>query len=308
MGGGPDVGSVPCRDVVVENCTLRNDVTSAVHNADFHGNVEDCKYINCNIFGGVTWQGRDNGYINCRIHPTSIGVVVTSAEILGGNFYLRNCDVYTLGNPQDSSRGVVDIGGNSTPVSSDTVFDCHFEVTGGKWDGITLGSNTFLVYFRNRGTTQKVNFKIDGIDLDLNDFSTVLRTDLISGTADSDYIIIDNISTALNGKSIAIHFGGDYLNFPHRLPMLSGRQVVTTDTGEITTLGVSDAYKWVFPRTPSVNVSRTNRGAVGSSFGIPAATVANATSVIPALRNETGANWVAATTVDLCWTATIREI
>ena len=216
--------------------------------------------------------------------------------------------MYTLGNPQDSSRGVVDIGGNSTPVSSDTVFDCHFEVTGGKWDGITLGSNTLLVYFRNRGTTQKVNFKIDGIDLDLNDFSTVLRTDLISGTADSDYIIIDNISTALNGKSIAIHFGGDYLNFPHRLPMLSGRQVVTTDTGEITTLGVSDAYKWVFPRTPSVNVSRTNRGAVGSSFGIPAATVANATSVIPALRNETGANWVAATTVDLCWTATIREI
>lgn len=60
-GGGAEICDVPVRDARIIGATLKNDIASDIFCADFHGNTEDSSYIDCTIYGGATWQGKEIG-------------------------------------------------------------------------------------------------------------------------------------------------------------------------------------------------------------------------------------------------------
>jgi len=288
---------------------LRNDSDNNLHCADFHGNTEDSSYENCKIFGGVTWQGKNNGYKNCEIVGMPAGYLLLSGEIKGGLFYLDNCNVTTLARAQDNSRGHIDIGGQTDAITVNTVEDCTFRVLGGTYNLLNAGSGSHYVLAVNRGTAVNINFDIRPGEVNGDGLVSVLRTVLSSGTENSDYIEIGAIKGSLP-RPITLRSApsNEYINTPHKMPKSSGLETVTTDTGEKTTVGTPVLYPYVYPRTPHFSCGRSNRSAIGSYYGFPVATDVTITGLTMALRNEDSINWTAALTVDLSWSVTIDEL
>lgn len=308
-GGDAQTGAVTCRDIRILNATISNDINSGVFAADFHGNTEDSTYVNCEIFGGATFQGKNNGYVDCRIGARDVGSCILTAEILGGRHYAINCHFHTTVNPQLTSRGVIDIGGNNiTAVTSDTLEDCEFIIEGGSINGTNFSASTSAIVFRNVGTIQKVNFKFSGVHLNVDDLGQVLFTQLASGIADSDYIIIDQLTTNKATQTLlANHNSASYRDFPHRLQEQTGSETVTINTASSTTNGALVNFPWRYPRTPHTQVGRNNRAYAGNRIGVPYASVSDAT-ITPSISTDDGTNFTGAVTVDLQWRASIDEV
>jgi hypothetical protein len=308
-GGDNAVGSVPCRDIRFTNMTLSNDVNSGTHCADFHGNTEDSTYTNCEIYGGATWQGKDNGYVNCRIGSLSIGVCILSAEIKGGTHYAKNCSLVTYINPDLSGRGVVEIGGNGGGITADTSEDATFEVIGGTLKGRNFSATTRLMYVRNRGTTHKVSAEFNGVAIDANNFGEVLLVLLALGTADSNGFIVDNL------KSIGPKQGGKlatltavYAGFPLKMQKQTGSEIVTSSTGSPTISGTPVVFNWEYPKIPSAVVGRNDRGYFGNRIGVPYASSLDSAGISAAISTDDATNFASATTAKLQWVVSIDEI
>jgi hypothetical protein len=310
-GGDASAGAVPCRDLIFSNATLSNDISSGTHCADFHGNTEASRYVNCTIYGGATWQGKNNGYVNCRIGHLLAGPCILGSEVVGGRLYANDCDFYSTIDPSATSRALIDVGGNSAAVNSNTVEDCTFEITNCTVEGENFSAITSIANMRNRGTNSKINYMIDGLRINVNDLGQILFTsDDGTGTADSDFIIVDNIVSngAITGKLLCNHSGSAYLNFPHRLQKQSGREQVTTSTGSPTAAGTAVSFRWAYPRNPVVCMSRTNRGYAGNRVGIAYADPASTTGLTPAVSTDDSTNFSSATTIDLNWHVGIDEV
>lgn len=309
-GGDGEICAVPCRDLLFEGVTISNDPASDVFAADFHGNTEGAKYARCKIYGGATWQGRDNGYEDCEIFGMLNGVCIYSSEVVGGTLYARNCKMYSYADPSAVSRGVVDIGGNNSAIDNRTVQDVTLDLTGSTINGINFSAITSMMLMRNRGTTNKINIKIDDLDLKVNNLGQVLFTARDSGTAASDFIIVDNIRSTITAKLICNHNGDHYLNFPHKLQAQSGAQIVNTLTTVNSVAGVVQNLKWQYPRIPTATVSAINTGFIGSKmpqayFDSGAVT---ATAIRPWISTPDATNFSSAQSVTLQWQVTISEV
>lgn len=229
LGGGNLVGGVPTRDVVVDGTSMKNDIRSNVTCADFHGNAENCRYINCPIDGGGVFGGKDNGYINCRITNANAGMCLYGTEMKGGDYFALGCTLETYVNPASGSRGIIDF--SDSCITGDTVETVNIRVLNTRIKSSALSSSSSMMRLANSGTSQKVNMTIDGMDLTgINDMLAVLYTEVDSGTADSDGIIVDNIRGAPtgSGKFLAQHIGSAYAAFPHRLQRQTGKHDGTT--------------------------------------------------------------------------------
>lgn len=310
-GGDAQPGAVPCRDIRVTNMTLSNDIESGTHCADFHGNTEDSSYSNCEIYGGATWQGKNNGFIDCRIGSLKTGVCILAAEILGGNHFARGCSFHTVTNPRPSNRAIIDVGGNSAAVDANTVEDCTFEVTQSRIFARNLANNVSLLNMRNRGSNSKLNYIVDGLEIDADDYGNVLLTsDDGTGTADSDFIIVDNIRNlnGLTGKTLCSHSGGAYLNVPQRMQKQTGAETVTSSTSSPTVTGTPVTFKWKYPRTPVVTIARNNRGYLSNRIGIAYANSLGTDGLTPTISTDDATNFGSAVTVELHWQAEIAEV
>lgn len=310
-GGDGEIGAVPCRDLRFSNLTLSNDINSGTHCADFHGNTEDSQYINCEIYGGATWQGKNNGYVNCRIGNLLAGPCILGSEIAGGKLYTYGCTFHGTIDPFTTSRALIDVGGNSSAVDARTVDDCTFEILNCTINSENFSASTSIANMRNRGTNAKLNYIIDGLRLNVNDLGQVLFTsDDGVGTPDSDFIIVDHIvspTTAIS-KLLCNHNSDSYTNFPHRLQKQSGKEQLTSNTGASFVTGTPVVFKWSYPRNPSITMSRTNRGYIGNRIGIAYADPADMYGLTPAIATDDATNFSAATTVDVNWIAGIEEI
>mgnify|MGYP000256490854 CR=1 FL=1 len=309
-GGDGQAGAVPCRDLRFIGMTLSNDINSGTHCADYHGNTEDSSYIDCEIYGGVTWQGKDNGYVNCRISSLLFGGCILSAEVLGGTLYARGCKFYTFTNPGLSSRAVFDIGSNNTAVSSDTTENVTFEITGGELNGRNLTGSTTIMDMRNRGCNKKVNIIYENMTMDVNDLSSVVRTQLVSGTADSDFIIVDNLkySTGPKGKPLCSHAGGSYLNFPHRLQKQTGTDNLILTTSDNFVSGAPVSFNWDYPRMPHVTTGRANSLFIGADQPIESASSLSISGLTMTVGTVDASNFTASGDVDVSWKAEISEV
>lgn len=309
IGGGVGTNIVVSRDVKSIGMTLKNDFDSNVFNADFHGHSEQNQYIDCTIFGGVTWQGKDNGYINCDIYEFGDEFVcIKGAEILGGRHYAENCRLHNFNDPFPGARGLVDVGGTSNAITVDTTEDVTFSLKGTTINGQSLSASTSIMMVRNRGSVNKINIDIDDLDLtNINNMGQVLFMDAISGTEDSDYIIIDNIKTALSGKKLG-NISTNYKAFPMRMHELKGSEEVTTGTGSPTVTGTVVTFKFEYPEIPVVTISRSARGYAGNRIGIAYADPISTTGLTPRISTDDATNFSSAVTVTLNWSVGIKDI
>jgi hypothetical protein len=306
-GGGAGTAPVPCRDILTIAATLKNDLSSNVHSADFHGNSEDCRYDSCIIYGGATFQGLNNGYNNCKIYSMLNGVCIIASEILKGEHYARGCDLISYADPSASTRGLIDFGGNADAITSNTIGSVNINISDCSAKSSNFGAVTSMLNVRNRGTSQNVNINVTGLTLDVNDFGQVLFLDNISGTAASEYISIDKINTGISGKLLA-NVDANYLNFPMRMQEFSGKVQVTTPSGGPTVSAPSQVFKWSYPRVPSITMGRTGAGYAGSRLGIPYAATVTASAFTPSLSTDDVVNFGGAVNVDLNWTVSIKEV
>lgn len=307
-GGAADVGAVPCRNLRFTSLTTKNDINSGVFSADFHGNTEDSVYENCRIYGGATWQGKNNRYVNCVIGDILQYVCVYSAEIKGGYFTLENCDLLVSGDPFTNTRGIIDIGGNNAAVTADTTERTTFVVKNCRVFAPNAGASTSFVLFKNQGCVQYVNFDIDGITaLSTTSFGQVLYTAKTSGTAASEFIVVDRITGFPTGTYLHNPNGNHYANFPHRCQKQTGTRTLTATNGTFFTVDSSQSFKYPYPRTPSAQASAVG-GYVSNRMAIPAFDALS--SIAYTLRIDSGdlTNWATTATRPVNWIASIDEV
>lgn len=310
-GGDAEIGCVPVRGVKFIGCRISNDRASGTHAADFHGNAEHCGYYNCLIQGGVSPQGRDISIVNCDIYGgMNNGPCVYAAEILGGRFRISGNRFYAQTDPQPSSRGVIDFGGNTAAINSNTTGDVKIEFTGNTILSRVLSSTTILVYIRNAGTSQKINVDCSNNLFDVNDFSAALWVRLASGTADSDYLICDNNTSIVSGK-FSHYPDADYVNGLTGVTRAQGYRwvdEVTTSTGASTATGTTVTFPWRFPREPSVTTGKMDSTFIGSDIQMVVANPVDGQTARLVLANQGATNFAAALTVKICGEAAIREV
>lgn len=309
-GGDGEVCAVPCRELLFDGVTISNDPRSDVFAADFHGNTEGSMYVNCTIYGGATWQGKNNGYKNCDIYSMKNGVCIYSSEVVGGRLYADNCKFYTFKDPSIVTRGVIDVGGNNSAVDSRTVKAVTFCISNSSVVGVNLGAVSSIFLFRNRGAVVKTNINIDGLDIDANNFGQVLYTELVSGTASSDYIIVDDIVCNVSGKILCNHSGSAYLSFPHRLQSQALRTTITTGVGVNESFGPLTSFFWQYPRLPTVTHGQALSTYQGSVLPISNVNVGNLTNsdIRISVASASGANFTAANNVTVGWRVSMEEI
>lgn len=311
-GGAADVGAVPCRNLRFTSLTTKNDINSGVFSADFHGNTEDSVYENCRIYGGATWQGKNNRYVNCVISDIFSYVCVYSAEIKGGYFTLENCDLLVTGDPQPNTRGIIDIGGNNAAVTANTTERTTFIVKNCRVFAPNAGSATSLVLFKNQGCVQYVNFDIDGITaLSTTSFGQILYTDNTSGTAASEFIVVDGITGFPTGTYLHNPNGNHYANFPHRCQKQTGRVTLAATSGTNNTIASNILFKYPYPRVPASFA--TSGGTTAQTFIGNRAAIANLyqvdnDSIRPQIFTGDAANWSATLDVSVSWSAMIDEV
>jgi len=306
-GGDAEIGNVTNRNIRFKGCTISNDINSGTAAADFHGNTEDSSYEYCNIYGGVHLQGKDNKYVGCRITNMLSGVCVYHAEVLGGNLGCIDCEFISIIDPQPTGRGVYDIGGNTVSVTEDTIKDCNFSLLDCVFTLENMGVNTQAIKFVNRGSVKKMNFEVSGVKNNNTIVGSILYTGLESGTADSDFIIVDEVSNFSTGAILHLAGGSAYLNFPQRLQKQSGAEIVTTAT-DSATVSVSVTFKYTYNRLPVMQIAKSGAGYNGNRIGVAYARTVTTTGADLRLSTDDATNFTAAIANTLNYTASIDEV
>jgi hypothetical protein len=132
-GGGDGIGNVPNRMIRYSSVLAMTGSTTTIGALDFHGICEHCVVTGCTIDGGMI-VGGDHITIdgNTILGRGASDVLVLGAELKGTNLSITDnlMQNYYIG---ASGRGAfIDIGGNSSVISADTV-------NGGT---IAIGNNT----------------------------------------------------------------------------------------------------------------------------------------------------------------------
>jgi hypothetical protein len=277
-----------------------------------HGNMEDCYYQDCTIYNGAGWAGMDNGYDNCTITAQSNGSVIYAGEIKGGMLYVRNSKLLTAGDPSANGRGVVDVGGNSSAINSSTDETLSLIVENCYVKAPSLSASTDFMKVVNDGSTVNVNIYIDGVRADVNAMGGVLRTNVNSGAAFSQAIVVDNISNFPAGTTLHVAQGSHYLNVPQRLMSQSGYLDMTATSGTSSTIGATQNYRYVYSRTPQavVSVGSSVVGFTNASGENVGATVyqSREEGIRPALVSTSNTNWSATIDMRVNWNVQIAEI
>lgn len=312
IGGGDYTCAVPNRNVRVIGTTLSNDILSGVYSADMHGNVQDVVYENCTIYQGGGWAGMDVGYDGCKIYAQSGGMAVYASEVKGGEMFLRNCRITTYADPSTIGRGIVDVGGNSSAVTTSTNRTLSIIVENCYLFANAVSSGTDFVKFANTGSTVNVNIYIDGLRGSVNAMGTILRTEVVSGSAYSEAIVVDNISNFPTNTYLHFSESVAYASKPHRLMRQSGSVSMTATSGTSSTINSGITYRYKYPRVPvAVSTVGGDTGSFtnsnGQNIGIGQYSVTLDT-IRPSLISTSNTSWTATQTVVVNWSVGIEEI
>lgn len=299
IGGGSGTCAVPNRNLRVSNLTISNDINSQVYAADMHGNIQDLVYQGCTIYQGGGWAGMDNGYDNCNIYSAYGGYCIYASEVKGGELFIRNCKLYTSGDPSTITRGIVDVGGNSSALTTSTTATVSLIVQDNYIFANAASASTDFMKVVNDGSLAYVNIYIDGLVGNVNLMGSILRTNVNSGAAYSQAIVVDKVSNFPSGTYLHTPQGSYYLNKPQRLMSQTGSLLMTATSGTKSTISATQNYRYVYPRVPQAVVS------VGSfTAGFSNSASENVGATIYQIREE-GIRLSLVSTSNANWTATI---
>ena len=308
VGGTDAIGCVTVRDLRVIGATLKNDPDSGTQAADMHGNMEDCEYDDCTIYGGGLLAGKNNRYVDCKIYGDGTsGICLYAGEILGGRIGAQGCEFISYKNPILVGRGVIDFGGNSDALNANVLYPLTAYVENCKWYGRNLSSSSSFMRFRLDGATVTTNFVIDGLVVDIDAISSVLRSSVTSGTADSDFIVIDNLAGFPTATILHNSTAGAYHGFPHRCQKQTGSQSLTATSGTNVTSGTTVSFKYIYPRVPSAQAGGETVIA-GNVAALPCLGTLTASTIAPRLISADATNWSSTITRTVSWSASIDEV
>lgn len=76
-----------------------------------HGNSENITTQNCNIFGGVTFGGRGNRFLDNNIYPNRDGTAYYPSELVDANHIIDGDTLYPITAGGNTSNALIDCGG-----------------------------------------------------------------------------------------------------------------------------------------------------------------------------------------------------
>jgi len=297
MGGSSEDGSVPTRFIKVQAAHISS---WASHCADMHGNVEFSTYDNCTMMAGVTVSGNNNAVRNCSIYmpvmSETADVAISINELRGTSFSFENLKVTALGDPATTGRGVIDCGGNSSPMTENTIL-------GGvmSFRNIDLSAPNARVPIKisNRGSTaieREIDVKINCFD---SPTSRLLNChfQLVSGTAFS-----------------RVNFDGSFPNSgaPAATAIAATRISGIKESGVATILTTATVvqdtaivFNVAFPKAPSVRM-QGNQSTPGVIVAYAPLSVTT-TGFTARVYTVAGGAMAAGVAINLMWAAEIEE-
>lgn len=297
MGGADIPGGVPTRFCLVDGAE-----TSSwdVQGSDMHGNVEHCQYVNCIHRNGITIGGNHNSIRGGTVFApaqasTGNGVAISINEMRGTSFLFEGFKIIADGDPQTTSRGVIDCGGNSNSMTADTILGGCMTFRNIDIDAPNARIPIKIVNRGSTATGKTVDIKINCPN------SPATRTS--NG-------IVQNVSGT---PFESARFEADFPNAgaPAGTTMdatkvrgMRESGVATTTTDATTFKDVSITFSRRFPKAPSMRLNGNLSAAGTNIFYTPISVTPNGAT----LRiYTTGANMTAGVAVNLMWGAVLDE-
>ena len=306
IGGDDFTCAVPSRGVQLINATTDNERTSNFPSCDLHGNLEGFKAIGSRIRGGASWAGVHNEYIDCDFEDAPAGVgalIVGGSEWLGGTARvsggtMRATELFKVGATEYAVVRIV----TNTEAKQDT----SLTIENVEAD---IGPNKiFVLSEMTAAATKKASCKVTDVTFtSAAVMNTVLRCEGTGAGGDGDWAIVDRISGGPAGTFLYIAASGYGAATPARLMMQRGISSVTSVIGAAasstaTTFGYSYGSK-----VPSVNTSQQER-LVGALVIASMPRLVNASTFQADIYTTGGANFAAATAVNVSWSAGVSEV
>lgn len=299
MGGNGFAGCVPTRFAKVIGADLSS---WDIQCADMHGNVEFSTYQNCTLRNGVTISGNNNsvrgGSITAPANPsTGNGVAISVNEMKGTNFQFENLNIIAYGDPSTTSRGVIDIGGNSNAMTANTTLGGCISLR-----NINLSAANARIPFKciNAGSTaanKSIVYDVKWNDAPANRLSN-FWTGVSSG---SNFSRIDLKGMRFNdvGAPATIVAAADFVC---GLSETGSTTITTAASSSVQNFVVTFANR--FPKAPKVMVT-ADKGAAGPLINVYVSatdTTGFTISIIPASGSTT-----AGVAINVSWTASLDE-
>lgn len=291
-GGDDENGSVPCRNIIIKDSTLKNDSGASTYNADFHGNTVNSIYKNCVITGGIGLAGSHVSAEDCIVFPHSEtnDVPLALHEVVGGVIKFKGCKVYL---PPSSSPDIVKVvvGTVATAINAniDAAYTVHVE-------DLYVASQSYLTRivqaYSNSGRSNKWILNGFNIAGDISGLTSIVQYNLDTTTnpsnpgIDADLIEIKNprssfnvpylvkAGTTLSNTTIILptqkgsNSNGEYVKFPDGTMICRFRQdtdiaISTAFLGGFRSSGITWTYPESFVDVPDVSGIPTGATASG---------------------------------------------
>lgn len=285
-GGDANAGAVPCRDIKIMRCTLKNDTASGTHTADFHGNTIDSEYIDCTIYGWTGIGGRNCGVRGGQLIPTP-GQALRPfqwLEIVGG-------EISFTGIKAEMPAGNIALAGANSSVDMQDIEE-NFKIIIDDIDlNINAASTSVAVAFiGNYADGAKVDwdiqltrFRITGNVTSLDRFVNLDSNNAGGFAAPPNALtnfVLDDITMDISGLSFWVINGGSMLatGTIATMPKLEKSANVTILNGGYISTG---ALIFNFPSyviAPNVTPMTDGRAVAGSTYVTPIITGSTATS------------------------------
>lgn len=268
MGGGNDTGDIPCRGNSAKGTFATHGAGSTTLAADFHGNVEHCKYEG--LFRGGINAGGDKNRYRGRVIANEGGVVVYGSELLGLSHDFSGCEFVSRDDVTSTSRGCFDIGGNSEEIGTFTTRGGILDLSNTKWDVPQVQDH--IVMIRNRGATfgthAEISLRGAKVEASYGTGVNFVRINNVSGDV-FDRLDLDGIS-ADQALDWSISHVTDI-----NLWKQTGEVTVAVTTSD--SVGrVSVLFDWAYPVAPNVQVTSNDHVTSGDRVGAFASSIAAA--------------------------------
>ena len=312
LGGRTGDACVPTRDVLITHCNLYNASSGGFGAADIHGNCENIHYSNCYFNTCANVAGANVKYSNCVIigrDPATYpdGNCAYGSEVVKGVFEFEDCRFITYGNGESFGAFVhINVDNRKASVTV-RVKGCTGENRG--------ASSTIRCVTIGVGNT---TLGVGNVDLAVQDFTFVSSVPsfaiaMWSGLANVSSVastVIDNLiapsGSALVGASASVNYA-----MPMRLPTQSGRQAITATSGTAFTTGVSQTFRYIYPRVPYAQVTTgndTSKNYNGNRaiFGLCQRVTKSA--ITPWIESGDATNWTDTYATHVMWQVGIDEV